>query len=68
MIELFLFYRIGKTICPSRITKMMCMCVITNNNVTRITLIKVVGFQLIASIALGQPNREIHKKRKKKSY
>ena len=44
---------------------MMCMCVITNNNVTRITLIKVVGFQLIASIALGQPKREIHKKRKK---
>ena len=45
---------------------MMCMCVITNNNVTRTTLIKVVGFQLIASITLGQPNREIHKKRKKK--
>ena len=47
---------------------MMCMCVITNNNVMRTTLIKVVGFQLIASIALGQPKRKKHKKRKKKSY
>ena len=43
----------------------MCMCVITNKNVTRTTLIKVVGYQLVVSIALGQPKREIHKKRKK---